>query len=206
MRENLNNLEHQKKIRFAYIIFVIYIALLFFEPQKFFPVIGMLRLPYFFAIVGVILSFFTCPVEVKKRIIKSKIFRALIFFTIFCVFSYLISLSSEYHKLQKNIFDEVINLETKFREGLISRKNYRKQRRKIEQRLLFKNREIKSLSEKFSHVDPKIKNYLRLIEISDIELETTSRDLKRTNYRYQKREITKDIYESLIHDYETNYM
>jgi len=105
------------------------------------------------------------------------------------------------YRAKLSVFEEALSLENKFRKGLISRKKYRKERKRIKSNLLLTTRELREIRRKLKVDDPRIEDYLRRIEAAETELEAIDSDITRATHRYHRGEISKSSYESLIANY-----
>ncbi|PDM26499.1 hypothetical protein CP083_03515 [Candidatus Bathyarchaeota archaeon B24-2] len=100
-----------------------------------------------------------------------------------------------------NILEELRSLEDRFKRGVVSRKSYRKERRRITKLMLNATRELAEARKRLKVTDPKLREMLRRIEIAETELEIVTKDMERTEHRYRRGEISKRSYEGLIASY-----
>ena len=100
-----------------------------------------------------------------------------------------------------NILEELRSLEDRFKRGVVSRKSYRKERRRITRLMLNATRELAEARKRLKVTDPKLREMLRRIEIAETELEIVTKDMERTEHRYRRGEISKRSYEGLIASY-----
>lgn len=107
----------------------------------------------------------------------------------------------EAYRVRLSILEEALSLENRFRRGLISRKKYRREKKRIKSNLLLTTRELRETRRRFKVDDPTIQDYLRRIEAAEMELETIDRDITRATHRYYRGEISKSSYEDMIADY-----
>ncbi|MCD6529253.1 hypothetical protein J7L06_03075 [Candidatus Bathyarchaeota archaeon] len=100
-----------------------------------------------------------------------------------------------------NILEELRSLEDRFKRGTISKKSYRKEKRRVTRLMLNATRELAEARKRLEITDPKLREMLRRIEVAETELEVVAKDVERAEHRYRRGEISKRSYESLLASY-----
>ena len=80
-------MESSRRYSFGFVLCIIYVVLVFFEPQQFFEFLKSIRITYLFGIIVLFWSVVTSSLEIKKNLILSKMFWLIILFIAFCYFS-----------------------------------------------------------------------------------------------------------------------
>jgi hypothetical protein len=103
----------------------------------------------------------------------------------------------EQSKLQR----ERESLETQARKGRIPRRLYKVRSRTLESRLSLLSRDMAVLRDKIRSAGPRYSDMMRQIEIAQTELQTVEADIRRTEARYRRSEISAVAYHKLLEDY-----
>ncbi len=77
-------------IRFGFIPLIIYLALLFFEPQQFYPVLEKIHITRVSGLMVLCWALISSPSEVKRNILKSGIFKLFCLFFFWCTLSLIV--------------------------------------------------------------------------------------------------------------------
>lgn len=72
---------------FGSILVTIYLGLLFFEPQQFFPALQGVRVTYIFGIFTLLWVMIFSPMDVRSNLLRNSLFRLVISFSILCALS-----------------------------------------------------------------------------------------------------------------------
>lgn len=81
----------RKGMSLGYIFLVLYLGILFFEPQQFFPALEQIRIAYSFGIFVLCWAIVFSLTEVKGNIFRLRLFHLLILFFLFCTLSLIVS-------------------------------------------------------------------------------------------------------------------
>lgn len=102
---------------------------------------------------------------------------------------------------QARLQQERETLEAQARKGKIPRRLYRVRSRTIESRLALLSRDLATLRERIRSAGPRYSGMMRQIEIAHTELQAVEADIKRTEARYRRGEISAVAYHKLLEDY-----
>jgi hypothetical protein len=103
----------------------------------------------------------------------------------------------EQSKLQR----ERESLEAQARKGKIPRRLYRVRSRTIESRLSLLSKDLTMLRDKIRSAGARYSDMMRQIEVAQTELQAVEADIKRTEARYRRGEISAVAYHKLLEDY-----
>jgi len=101
---------------------------------------------------------------------------------------------------ERKILQEREILESQARKGKIPRRLYRVRSRTLESRLSVLSRDLATLREKIRVAGPRYAEMMRLIEVAETELQGVEADLRRTEIRYRRGEISAAAYHKLLED------
>lgn len=102
---------------------------------------------------------------------------------------------------QSKLLKERESLEAQARKGKIPRRLYKVRSRTIESRLTILSREMATLRDKIRSAGPRYADMMRQIEIAQTELQGVEADIKRTEARYKRGEVSAAAYHKLLEDY-----
>jgi hypothetical protein len=102
---------------------------------------------------------------------------------------------------QSKLLTERESLEAQARKGKIPRRLYKVRSRTIESRLTMLSRDMATLRDKIRSAGPRYADNMRQIEIAQTELQGVEADIKRTEARYKRGEISAAAYHKLLEDY-----
>jgi len=86
------------------------------------------------------------------------------------------------------------------RKGRIPRRLYRVRSRTLESRLSVLSRDLASLRERIRVAGPRYAEMMRQIEVAETELQGVEADIRRTEARYRRGEISAAAYRKLLED------
>lgn len=95
---------------------------------------------------------------------------------------------------------ELESLEAQARRSKIPRRRYKVRRRTLESRLSVLSRDIAGLKEKLRRTGGRYADMMRQIEVAETELQGVEADIKRTEARYRRGEISAAAYRKLLED------
>lgn len=101
---------------------------------------------------------------------------------------------------ERKILQERESLEVKARKGKIPRRLYRVRSRTLESRLSVLSRDLATLREKIRAAGPRYAEMMRQIEVAETELQGVEADIRRTEARYRRGEISAAAYHKLLED------
>lgn len=101
---------------------------------------------------------------------------------------------------ERKILQERESLEVQARKGKIPRRLYRVRSRTLESRLSVLSRDLATLREKIRVVGPRYAEMMRQIEVAETELQGVEADIRRTEIRYRRGEISAAAYHKLLED------
>jgi len=101
---------------------------------------------------------------------------------------------------QRKIMQERESLEAQARRGKIPRRLYRVRSRTLESRLSVLSRDLATSREKIRTAGPRYTEMMRQIEVSETELQGVEADIRRTEIRYRRGEISAAAYHKLLED------
>jgi len=101
---------------------------------------------------------------------------------------------------ERKIRRERESLEVQARKGQIPRRLYRVRSRTLESRLLVLSRDLAALREKIRVASPRYSEMVRQIEVAETELQGVEADIRRTEARYRRGEISAAAYHKLLED------
>ena len=101
---------------------------------------------------------------------------------------------------ERKILQERESLEAQARKGKIPRRLYRVRSRTLESRLSVLSRDLATLREKIRTVGPRYAGMMRQIEVAETELQGVEADIRRTEIRYRRGEISAAAYHKLLED------
>jgi len=101
---------------------------------------------------------------------------------------------------ERKILQEREALEVQARKGKIPRRLYRVRSRTLESRLSVLSRELAALREKIRVAGPRYSEMMRQIEVAETELQGVEADIRRTESRYRRGEISAAAYHKLLED------
>jgi hypothetical protein len=101
---------------------------------------------------------------------------------------------------ERKILQERDALEAQAQKGKIPRRLYRVRSRTLESRLSVLSRDLATLREKIRTAGPRYAGMMRLIEVSETELQGVEADIRRTEIRYRRGEISAAAYHKLLED------
>lgn len=101
---------------------------------------------------------------------------------------------------RRKIFQERESLEVQARKGKIPRRLYKVRSQTLESRLSVLSRDLATLREKIRTAGPRYAEMMRQIEVAETELQGVEADIKRTEIRYRRGEISAAAYHKLLED------
>jgi hypothetical protein len=101
---------------------------------------------------------------------------------------------------QSKLLTERESLEAQARKGKIPRRLYKVRSRTIESRLTMLSRDMATLRDKIRSAGSRYADMMRQIEIAQTELQGVEADIKRTEARYKRGEISAAAYHKLLED------
>jgi len=101
---------------------------------------------------------------------------------------------------ERKILRERESLEVQARKGKIPRRLYRVRSRTLESRLSVLSRDLATLREKIRTAGPRYSEMMRQIEVAETELQGVEADIRRTEARYRRGEISAAAYHKLLED------
>jgi len=101
---------------------------------------------------------------------------------------------------ERKILQERESLEVQARKGKIPRRLYRVRSRTLESRLSVLSRDLATLREKIRAAGPRYAEMMRQIEVAETELQGVEADIRRTEVRYRRGEISAAAYHKLLED------
>lgn len=101
---------------------------------------------------------------------------------------------------ERKILQERESLEVQARKGKIPRRLYRVRSRTLESRLSVLSRDLAMLREKIRVAGPRYAEMMRHIEVAETELQGVEADIRRTEARYRRGEISAAAYHKLLED------
>jgi len=101
---------------------------------------------------------------------------------------------------ERKILQERESLEVQARKGRIPRRLYRVRSRTLESRFSVLSRDLARLREKIRAAGPRYAEMMRLIEVAETELQGVEADIRRTEIRYRRGEISAAAYHKLLED------
>jgi hypothetical protein len=102
---------------------------------------------------------------------------------------------------QRKLLREQESLETQARKGKIPRRLYRVRSRTLDSRISVLSRDLAISREKIRAAGPRYAEMMRQIEVAQSELQAVEADIKRTEVRYRRGEISAAAYHKLLEDY-----
>lgn len=101
---------------------------------------------------------------------------------------------------ERKILQERESLELQARKGKIPRRLYKVRSRTLESRLSVLSRDLANLREKIRAGGPRYAEMMRQIEVAETELQGVEADIRRTEIRYRRGEISAAAYHKLLED------
>jgi len=101
---------------------------------------------------------------------------------------------------ERKILQERESLEAQARKGKIPRRLYRVRSRTLESRLSLLSKDLAVLREKIRIAGPRYADMMRQIEVAETELQGVEADVRRTEVRYRRGEISAAAYHKLLED------
>jgi hypothetical protein len=101
---------------------------------------------------------------------------------------------------ERKILQERESLEAQARKGKIPRRLYRVRSRTLETRLSVLSRDLAALRDKIRVAGPQYSGMMRQIEVAQTELQGVEADIRRTEARYRRGEISASAYHKLLED------
>lgn len=101
---------------------------------------------------------------------------------------------------ERKILQERESLEAQARKGKIPRRLYRVRSRTLESRLSVLSKDLAVLREKIRAAGPRYADRMRQIEVAETELQGVEADIRRTEVRYRRGEISAAAYHKLLED------
>jgi len=101
---------------------------------------------------------------------------------------------------ERKILQERESLEAQARKGKIPRRLYRVRSRTLESRLSVLSRDLATLREKIRVAGPRYAEMMRQIEVAETELQGVEADIRITEIRYRRGEISAAAYHKLLED------
>jgi len=101
---------------------------------------------------------------------------------------------------ERKILQQRESLEVEARKGRIPRRLYRVRSRTVESRLSVLSRDLASLRERIRVAGPRYAEMMRQIEVAETELQGVEADIRRTEARYRRGEISAAAYRKLLED------
>lgn len=101
---------------------------------------------------------------------------------------------------ERKLLHERESLEAQARKGKIPRRLYKVRSKTLESRLSVLSRDLTNLREKIRVAGPRYSDLMRQVEVAETELQGVEADIKRTEVRYRRGEISAAAYHKLLED------
>jgi len=101
---------------------------------------------------------------------------------------------------ERKLLQERESLEAQARKGKIPRRLYRVRSRTLESRISVLSQDLVNLREKIRTAGPQYAEMMRQIEVAETELQGVEADIRRTEVRYRRGEISAAAYHKLLED------